>query len=301
MDVLFPSRSDSFLFRNELEVKYQTGLNRTATATSVDREGEVVWTQEYIRYRVNGCDHATAVSRVLTQIDGGAAGGICAAPPEGLVIFPSRADSLQFRRELETKYQSMGRGASLTFVDAEGGVIWTQEYLRYRANACDHSTAGQKVFSQIDGGPVPATCFVPCTFALSPGGLNSGAGGSSQSFEVRPNPGGCSWTRSYRSHRCRVARRRRALHRVAGRLAILRFVHADRQLPHRRAGHHRVPHSQHRDAVRVDRDIEPAGRRQLCLHVVGVVLLRHAENYCVDWFFERAVVHGCVRRHRRID
>ena len=28
MDVLFPSRADSFDFRNELETKYQTGLNR---------------------------------------------------------------------------------------------------------------------------------------------------------------------------------------------------------------------------------------------------------------------------------
>ena len=28
--------------------------------TVVDKEGEVVWTQEYMRYRTNGCDHATA-------------------------------------------------------------------------------------------------------------------------------------------------------------------------------------------------------------------------------------------------
>jgi hypothetical protein len=80
MDALFPGRNESFLFRNDLETKYQTGLNRGVSATFVDREGEVVWTQEYMRYRVNGCDHATAVARVMTQIDGGVAGGICAAP-----------------------------------------------------------------------------------------------------------------------------------------------------------------------------------------------------------------------------
>src|SRR5918993_4793681 len=50
MDVLFPSRADAFEFRNQLETKYQTGLGRSASLTSVDREGEVVWTQEYIRY-----------------------------------------------------------------------------------------------------------------------------------------------------------------------------------------------------------------------------------------------------------
>lgn len=194
MDVLFPGRQDSFQFRNDLETKYQTGLGRPATTTFVDKEGEVVWTQEYIRYRVNGCDHATAVSRVMTQVDGGVAGGICAAPPEGLVLFPSRADSLQFRRDLETKYQSMGRGLSSTFVDAEGAVIWIQEYLRYRANACDHATAEQKVFSQIDGGPVPDTCFVPCSYVVNPGGSNLSAAASTQSFEIRPLSTTCSYT-----------------------------------------------------------------------------------------------------------
>ncbi len=102
----------------------------------------------------------TAVARVMTQIDGGVAGGICGAARRILILFPSRADSLQFRRELETKYQQMGRGLQSTYVDQEGAVIWIQEYLRYRVNGCDHATAGSKVFSQIDGGPVPATCFV---------------------------------------------------------------------------------------------------------------------------------------------
>lgn len=194
MDVLFPGRADSFQFRNDLETKYQTGLNRQATTTYVDREGEVVWTQEYIRYRVNGCDHATASSRVMTQIDGGAAGGICAAPPEGIVLFPSRADALQFRRELETKYQQMGRGLSSTFVDLEGAVIWIQEYLRYRINACDHATAQTKVFSQIDGGPVAATCFVACEYVLNPSAASVDYTPASISFQVRPNPGGCAWT-----------------------------------------------------------------------------------------------------------
>jgi len=109
------------------------------------------------------------VQRVLSQIDGNVAGGVCGAPPDGLVLFPSRSDSLEFRRTLETKYLSMGRGQSPTSVDAEGGVVWTQEYLRYRVNACDHPTSVQKVFSQIDGGGVSPTCFVPpCAFSASP-------------------------------------------------------------------------------------------------------------------------------------
>ena len=51
-DVSFPPRNESFDFRNQLETKYLTGLGRAASATFVDREGEVVWTQEYIRYQI---------------------------------------------------------------------------------------------------------------------------------------------------------------------------------------------------------------------------------------------------------
>ncbi len=167
-DISFPGRNDSFDFRNQLETKYLTGLGRAAAPTFVDREGEVVWTQEYMRYRANGCDHNTAVQRVLAQIDGQAAGAVCGAPPDGLIAFPPRNDAFDFRRQLESRYQQFNRGFSSSAVDAEGGVIWTQEYLRYRVNQCDHPTAVQKVFSQIDGGGVAATCFVPpCIFTIA--------------------------------------------------------------------------------------------------------------------------------------
>ena len=195
LDVLFPSRADSFTFRNDLETKYQQ-MGRGLTSTYVDKEGEVVWTQEYIRYRVNGCDHATAVQRVMTQIDGGAPGGVCGAPPEGVILFPPRQDSLEFRRQLETKYQQMGRGLTQTYVDQEGSVIWTQEYLRYRANGCDHISAEQKVFAQIDGGPVQPVCRIPCAMSASPSSAFAGFNATSGTFEVRPNQADCNiaWT-----------------------------------------------------------------------------------------------------------
>jgi len=194
-DVSFPPRNDSFDFRNQLETKYQTGLGRGAAPTFVDREGEVVWTQEYMRYRVNGCDHGSAAQRVLAQIDGQPAGQVCGAPPDGLIAFPPRTDAFDFRRQLESKYQQFGRGASQSSVDAEGGVVWTQEYLRYRVNQCDHSTAVQKVFSQIDGGAVTATCFVaPCMFTVSPATANvPGAGGTFTAI-VNKASGDCTYT-----------------------------------------------------------------------------------------------------------
>jgi hypothetical protein len=168
-DVSFPPRNDSFDFRNQLEAKYQTSLGRGPAPTFVDREGEVVWTQEYMRYRANGCDHGGASQRVMAQIDGQPAGQVCGAPPDGLVNFPPRNESFDFRRQLESRYERFNRGFSQSTVDAEGGVIWTQEYLRYRVNQCDHPTAVQKVFSQIDGGGVSPTCFVPpCMFTVAP-------------------------------------------------------------------------------------------------------------------------------------
>ena len=194
-DVSFPPRNDSFDFRNQLEVKYQTGLGRAAAATFVDKEGEVVWTQEYMRYRTNGCDHATATQRVMTQIDGQPAGQVCGAPPDGLIVFPPRTDSLDFRHQLETRYQQFNRGASSSSVDQEGGVVWTQEYLRYRVNQCDHPTSVQKVFSQIDGAGVSPTCFVPpCVFTVTPNTQHvPAAGGTFTALIANTSGSGCTF------------------------------------------------------------------------------------------------------------
>ena len=196
MDVLFPSRADAFQFRNELEVKYQTGLNRPPSSTYVDREGDVVWVQEYIRYRVNYCDHATAVARVMAQIDGQPPGGLCGDYRDFIVIFPPRNETMDFRRQLEAKYQSMGRPLQSTFVDMEGSVIWTQEYMRYRVNQCDHATAVQKVFAQIDGAPPSNTCTPVCAYRPAPGGRNHSAAQQDSFFDLHGEPGGCGWTAS---------------------------------------------------------------------------------------------------------
>lgn len=195
-DIEYPGRDQTNDFRNQLENLYLTVLGRAPRPTFVDREGEVVWTQEYLRYRTNGCDHATAVQRVLTQINGQAAGGVCGAPADGLIVFPPRTDTLDLRRQLETRYEQFNRGASSSSVDAEGGVIWTQEYLRYRVNACDHPTAVQKVFSQIGGAGVAATCYVPpCVFTISPTEQAAPSGGATYTATVTNTQGSnCSYT-----------------------------------------------------------------------------------------------------------
>jgi hypothetical protein len=42
-------------------VKYRDGLRRSAVQSFVDIEGDIVWTQEYLRYRVNTCLHTDSV------------------------------------------------------------------------------------------------------------------------------------------------------------------------------------------------------------------------------------------------
>ncbi len=157
--VSFPPRDEALDFRNQLEVKYRDGLRRGPTSTSVDIEGDVVWTSEYLRYRVYQCTHQQAVDRVAAQIDGNAAPGVCGGAGGGTVQFPPRNEALEFRNELETKYRDgLRRGPTSTAVDREGDIVWTQEYLRYRVNSCGHAVAVQSVLTQIDGRAAPPVC-----------------------------------------------------------------------------------------------------------------------------------------------
>ena len=159
-DVTFPPRNEPFLFRTNLESKYRDGLRRGATTSFVDIEGSIVWTQEYLRYRVNQCGHADAVARVLRQIDGASADPVCG--PNSTTVFPPRNEPLDFRVQLEQKYRDgLRRGATATFVDVEGDIVWTQEYLRYRLSSCGHADAEAKVFAQIDDrSRIPPDCTV---------------------------------------------------------------------------------------------------------------------------------------------
>lgn len=161
--VTFPPRNEPLLFRQALEVKYRDGLRRPANSSFVDVEGDIVWTSEYLRYRVNRCSHAEAVDRVMRMIDNPSViPPVCGEAPPGPVEFPPRNEPLNFRNQLEVKYRDdLRRSAQTTFVDLEGDIVWTQEYFRYRVNECDHTEAQTKVMQQIDTGVVQTGCFEP--------------------------------------------------------------------------------------------------------------------------------------------
>ena len=63
-------------------------LRRGAVQTFVDTEGDIVWTQEYLRYRVNSCSHQEAVDRVLAQTLGAAVQPVCSPTGGGGGVSP---------------------------------------------------------------------------------------------------------------------------------------------------------------------------------------------------------------------
>lgn len=206
--VAFPPRNEPYDFRLQLEAKYRDGLQRPASPTHVDLEGDIVWTQEYLRYRVNRCTHTEAVQRVMFQIDGGGALPACGDEPTGQVQFPPRNEPFDFRLQLEAKYRDgLKRPATSSHVDIEGDIVWTQEYIRYRVNYCDHYEATQRVFLQIDGRgvqpvcasptpptpPTPGGCPYPFCYYVSPERRTVANGGGSYTVAVTSNRSDGQW------------------------------------------------------------------------------------------------------------
>ncbi len=74
----FPPRNESLDFLLALDSYYQSVLGRPVLFDFIDREGIAVWLVEYLRYRVNGCDHPTATQRVEEIILTGVTSPVCA-------------------------------------------------------------------------------------------------------------------------------------------------------------------------------------------------------------------------------
>jgi len=73
----FPPRNEGLDFMNALQAKYRDGLRRPAGSSFVDNEGAVVWVLEYLRYRLNGCGHGDATTKVFQQIRGQGVQPVC--------------------------------------------------------------------------------------------------------------------------------------------------------------------------------------------------------------------------------
>lgn len=191
LDVVFPPRDQSLRFRQQLETYYRDVMRRGASQSFVDLEGTIVWTQEYLRYRVNGCSHAVAVARVMSIIDGGAIGPVCSSASSP---FPPRNEPFAFRQDLEVKYRdSLRRGQTSTFVDTEGDIVWTQEYFRFRTMGCSDTQATDRVVEQLQGAPPANSCGGLCAVTVSEPQVSFNEFGDSRSVTITTGAG-CSWT-----------------------------------------------------------------------------------------------------------
>jgi len=63
----FPPQNESLDFLNQLERKYQTQGGRYTT--NVDATGHAAWMADYLRYRVNKCEHFDSINKVFTIVD----------------------------------------------------------------------------------------------------------------------------------------------------------------------------------------------------------------------------------------
>ena len=80
-NLTFPPRNLPNDFQNRLQAAYRDDLRRPETLSYVDSEGANVWLAQYLRFRVVGnCDHASAESRVFTEIRGGGVQPVCGPP-----------------------------------------------------------------------------------------------------------------------------------------------------------------------------------------------------------------------------
>jgi len=75
----FPPRNEGLLFMNQLDATYRDSLHRSLGSSFVNNEGAVVWVLEYLRYRLNGCNHGDATTKVLQQIRGLGIQPVCTA------------------------------------------------------------------------------------------------------------------------------------------------------------------------------------------------------------------------------
>ena len=75
----FPPRNEGLVFMNELDNTYRNSLGRSLGTSFVNNEGAVVWVLEYLRYRLNGCNHGDATTKVLQQIRGQGIQPVCIA------------------------------------------------------------------------------------------------------------------------------------------------------------------------------------------------------------------------------
>lgn len=92
--------------------------------------------------------------------------GAPSQPPPPALALPSRAEAIDFRHTVETRFRAVP--PTPTFVDIDAIAIWSIEYIWYRVNGCDHDAATARVLAQIEGRGVQPVCGLIASINLFP-------------------------------------------------------------------------------------------------------------------------------------
>ena len=154
--IILPVPEDTAAFRTLLELVYRHQLNRAEAPTSIHPRDAMTWMRRYIRFRLHQCTHEVAGDKVWQEIAEGSALALC-GPPD-TVSFPPQNETVDFRRQLEEKWQSRAVPSPSTAVDPVGDAVWMQRYLELRVGGCSQAHATAAVLDQIAGQP-PRVCI----------------------------------------------------------------------------------------------------------------------------------------------
>jgi hypothetical protein len=154
--IVLPVFEEGAAFRAMLDVVYRDHLGRAAMPPSIDPGEFLRQMQRYVRFRLHGCSHDTAIDKVREQLMEGRVPGLCGRPDA--VHFPPENETMAFREQLADWLGERPIRRQATYVDALGEVVWTQRYFDARVRGCTHAAATAAVIGEIRGGGQSRDC-----------------------------------------------------------------------------------------------------------------------------------------------
>jgi hypothetical protein len=125
-----------------LETIYRDDLSRAAVASPLSAAAASESIIRYLSYRVAGCSHDEATSKLRDEIAGANPLRLCRRGYLATYDLPPPHETLSLRMDLERFTSPAGNpGTQLTHVDAEGQAVWVQEYARLRRGGQTESEA----------------------------------------------------------------------------------------------------------------------------------------------------------------
>jgi hypothetical protein len=128
----------------DLEAEY-VRMGHTPVSLAGTIEERVGAIRMYLLFRLTGCDHVTALDKIIRTLAGEHEPRACGNPLVVRSPLPGAEDTFAFRRALETHLRALGRPAVATRLDLEGEAVWLHEYARARLDELSDEAAQDRV------------------------------------------------------------------------------------------------------------------------------------------------------------